>query len=85
MNEINVMSKLLVEAGSEQKIPIITGTEQGQDVIVCVCVFFFSFEIPIYIVPEFVFCERANSCKRASSNHLFIRHFVSSPSLCFAT
>jgi len=32
------MSKLLVEAGSEQKIPIITGTEQGQDVIVCVCV-----------------------------------------------
>jgi len=35
------MSKLLVEAGSEQKIPITTGTEQGQDVIVCVCVFVF--------------------------------------------
>jgi hypothetical protein len=78
------MSKLLVEAGSEQKIPITTGTEQGQDVIVCVCVCF-SFEIPTDILPKFVFCARANSCKRASSNHLFIRHFVSSPSLCFAT
>jgi hypothetical protein len=32
------MSKLLVEEGSEQKIPITTGTEQGQDVILCACV-----------------------------------------------